>query len=196
MLKKLAMMSICAASAFAMHTAEININDTDLEVNAQLDMGQFNTAIEPETMFVGFKFLNADESNSDFGDSDNGDIDPLYEVNFLSTHAVGNKGLSLGMGVKANYTKDFVSIPLGLEAAYTLPIENIVPIRFHASAYFAPKALAFRDAESFLEYRADVAVEIIPHGDLIVGYRNIDTNYENDDFNYNASVYFGFKIGF
>jgi hypothetical protein len=193
MLKKLTMMGACAASAFAMHTAEININDTDLEVNAQLDMGQFNAALEPETMYVGFKFLNADESNSDYEDSD---IDPMYEVNFLSIHALGDQGFKLGMGVKANYTKDFVSVPLGLEAVYNLPFENVIPIYLHGSVYFAPKALAFRNADSFLEYRADIGVEIIPHGDLVVGYRHIDTNYEDSDFSYNSSIYFGFKIGF
>jgi len=39
MLKKLTMLSVCAASAFALHTAEININNKDLEVGAQFDMG-------------------------------------------------------------------------------------------------------------------------------------------------------------
>jgi len=192
MLKKLSVLAFCAVSSFAMHNAEININDTDLEIGLNFDMGQFNDAIEPETMFVGAKFLNGDESNSDA----TGNLDPFYEVNFLSMHAIGDQGMSLGMGVKFNHTQNYSSLPLGLEAAYKLPIQNLVPMRLHGALYFAPRSLSFSDADSYLEYRIDYNVEIIPHGNLIVGYRHIETNYQVVDFKYNSSIYFGFKIGF
>ncbi len=192
MLKKLSVLAFCAVSSFAMHNAEININDTDLEIGLNFDMGQFNDAIKPETMFLGAKFLNGDESNSDVTEN----LDPFYEVNFLSMHAIGNQGMSLGMGVKFNHTQDFSSLPLGLEAAYKLPIQNLVPMRLHGALYFAPKSLAFSDGDNYLEYRIDYNIEIIPHGNLVLGYRHIETNYQVADFNYNSSVYFGFKIGF
>jgi hypothetical protein len=192
MLKKISVLAFCAVSSFAMHNAEININDTDLEIGAQFDMGQFNDAIEPETMFLGAKFLNGDESNSDTKIH----LDPFYEVSFLSMNAIGNKGMSLGMGVKVNHTKKFTALPLGLEASYILPFQDLVPMRLHASLYFAPRSLAFSDGDSYLEYRLDYNVAIIPHGNLVVGYRHMDTNYKTVDCNYNASLYFGFKIGF
>ena len=190
------MLSAAAASAFAMHTAEININDTDLEVNAKFDMGQFNDAVEPETMYLGAKFLNGDESNADVSGGGSVKLDPLYEVNFLAIHAVGNQGMSLGMGVKFNHTQNYSSLPLGLEFAYELPLKDLVPMKLEGALYFAPRSLAFSDADSYLEYRLDYNVEIIPHGDIVVGYRHIETNYKNLDFVYNASIYFGFKIGF
>ena len=40
MLKKISLITVCAVSVFAMHNAEININDKDLEIGARLDMGQ------------------------------------------------------------------------------------------------------------------------------------------------------------
>jgi len=197
MLKKLSVLAFCAVSSFAMHNAEININDTDLELGLNFDMGQFNDAIQPETMFVGMKFLNGDESNAD---PENVDIDPLYEVNFLSIHAIGNQGMSLGMGVKFEYTQtqtqNFSALPLGLEAAYKLPLKEFVPMRLHGALYFAPKSLAFSDADNYLEYRIDYNAEIIPHGNLVVGYRHIETNYKAADLTFNSSIYFGFKIGF
>jgi len=194
MLKKLTMLSACVASAFAMHTAEININDTDLELSAKFDMGQFNDAVEPETMYLGAKFLNGDESNAD--SISGAKLDPYYEVNFLSIHSVGNQGMSLGMGVKFNHTQNHSSLPLGLEFGYKLPIQNLVPMKLNGCIYFAPRSLAFSDADSYLEYRLDYNVEIIPHGNIVVGYRHLETNYQNLDFVYNSSIYFGFKIGF
>jgi len=197
MLKKLSVLALCAVSSFAMHNAEININDTDLEVAFSFDMGQFNDVIEPETMFLGAKFLNGDESNAD---PRHVNIDPFYEVNFLSMHTIGNQGMSLGMGVKFEYTQtqtqNFSALPLGLEAAYKMPFRDLVPMRLHGAIYFAPKSLAFSDADNYLEYRIDYNAEIIPHGNIVVGYRHIETNYEVADLTYNSSIYFGFKIGF
>jgi len=54
MLKKILLMTVTVISAFALHTAEININDKDLELNAKFDMGQFNETIYPNTVFVLF----------------------------------------------------------------------------------------------------------------------------------------------
>ncbi len=193
MLKKLSVLAFCAVSSFAMHNAQININDTDLEMSFAFDMGQFNNAIEPNTMFLGAKFLNGDETNSD---NDNADLDPIYEVNFLTMHEIGNQGMSLGMGIKYNHTQNYTTLPLGLEAAYKLPVQDLVPMRLHAAIYFAPRSLSFSDADSYLEYRIDYNVEIIPHGNLVVGYRHIDTNYQVADFTYNSSAYFGFQIDF
>lgn len=84
MLKKVLLIITTAISAFALHTAEININDRDLELSAKLDMGQFNDNVEPNTIFVGGKFLNGQKENSrlDSGGSLS-KIDPFFEVNFL-----------------------------------------------------------------------------------------------------------------
>lgn len=64
MLKKIAIMAVLSVYAFAMHVGEINVNDTDVGVGAKFDMGQFNHAIDPDTMFLGAKFLNADAEHS------------------------------------------------------------------------------------------------------------------------------------
>jgi len=206
MLKKLSLIALSAVSAFALHTGEININDTDLELGMKLDMGQFYSSVEPNTTFIGGKFINADESHSD--DAKSGDanstveLDPYYEVNFLMMRPVGRSGMSLGMGVKLNYTsvgtKDFVTMPLGIEFAYTIPARTLIPMYVTGALYYAPQALAFSDAEDYLEYRISYDIEVIENGRITLGFRNIDTNYDvaNGDFNYNSSLYAGFKIGF
>jgi len=196
MLKKITLLGASVLSAFAMNTAEININDKDLEIGGTFDVGQFNDAVEPDTMFVGAKFLNADADHSDDEDVD---IDPYFEANFLMMQAIADGSMKVGMGVKANFTKDFVSIPLGLEFAYKLPVKTFFPMYLNGELYYAPTALAFSDADSFLEYRLSYNLEIMDHGRITLGYRSIDTNYESNkggDFTYNSCWYVGFKINF
>ena len=193
MLKKLGLMSVCAASAFALHTAEININDKDLEVSGQFDMGQFIDAVEPDTMFVGATFLNADAENSD---NDNADIDPYFEASFLMMKDMGDSGFRLGLGGKLNYTKDFSSLPLGVEASYKIPADKLIPMYINAEVYYAPSVLSFSDADSYFETRVSFDAEVIDNGKISVGYRKMDTNYESADFTYNDSWFIGFKFSF
>jgi len=196
MLKKLSIIALFAASAFAMHTGEININDKDLEVSAKFDLGQFNEAVEPDTMFVGGKFIKADEKHSS---PEKSDLDPYFEVNFLMMREIGNQGMSIGMGAKLNFTEDYSSLPLGLEFAYKIPAGDLIPMYLNGSLYYAPSVLSFADADNFLEYRLSYDIEIIDNGRITLGYRNIDTNYDKGnggDFTYNESYYIGFKIGF
>lgn len=190
MFKKISLITLCAASAFAMHSAEVNINNSDLELSAKLDMGQFNDSVEPNTVFVGAKYLKADEKHSDISS-----IDDYQEINFLMQRDV-NSDFRVGLGLKLNYTKDFVSTPLGIEAAYKLPITSSVPFYLGGAVYVAPKVLSYDKADNFLEYRVTLEAEAIKNGFLMVGYRHMDTNYENADVEYNDSFYFGLKFLF
>lgn len=188
-------MSLAAASAFAMHTGEINVNDKDLELSAKIDMGQFQDGVEPGSMFVGGRFLNADKRNS----SDHlGSLGAYYEVDFLMMREIGNKGMRMGMGAKVNHTQNYTTIPLGLEFAYKIPADGLIPMRLSGSLYYAPSVLSFSSAKDFVEYRIGYEVEVIQDGHVVLGYRNIDTNYDSavGNFNYNSSFYLGFKIVF
>ncbi|MBN2816910.1 MAG: hypothetical protein JXQ67_09515 [Campylobacterales bacterium] len=195
MLKKMALIAVCTASAFAMHTGEININDADLEVSAKFDVGQFNQNVEPDTMFIGGKFLKA---SGDHSSVKGADLDPYFELNFKLQKEINNSGVFLGMGMKLNYTENYSTLPLGLEFAYRIPAKDFVPMYLHGELYYAPGALAFSDAKDYLEYRIGYDIEIIDNGSITLGYRNMDTNYDNSvrDFTYNESWYAGFKIKF
>ncbi len=199
MLRKLLLIAATVISAFALHTAEININDRDLELGAKFDIGQFNDGIEPDTIFFGGKILNGQKENSKV---ENGgsltDFDPYFEVNFLMKRAIGNMGLSVGMGAKLNYTKDFSSLPLGLEFDYCILTKELVPMFVYGSVYYAPGSLSSHDAKDFLDYRMSFDIEMIKNGRVTIGYRNINTNYKTAIGNvvYNDSFYAGFKFAF
>ena len=199
MLKQIILIAISAVSAFALHTAEININDKDLEVGAKFDMGQFNDAVEPNTMFIGGKFFNPSNAHSTDGLEN---IDPYFEANFLIMREIGNKGMSFGMGAKLNYTKvetkNFSALPLGIEFAYKIPAPNLIPMALHGSLYYAPQVLSFADAKDYLEYRIHYDIEFIENAGVTVGYRSINTTFIDTSklLNYNSSWYFGFQVKF
>ena len=197
MLKKLGLITLSAVSAFAMHSAEISINDKDLELGARFDLGQFNSTVEPDTTYLGLKYINGTEENSD---EENIDTNGYYEASFMMRREVQNSGVTFGIGVKTNYTKiedeDFMTIPLGLELGYG--VASQIPIYIGASVYYAPESLSLLDADGFLEYRVDISAEIIERGSVILGYRNLDLkfNTSDDTVNYNNSAYFGFRFAF
>ena len=192
MLKKLTLITMSVVSAFALHTAEININDKDLEIAGQFDMGQFNDMIEPNTIFVGLKYLNADAANSD---NKQAHLESFYEANFLMMKDFKNSDFRIGLGAKINHTKDYETLPLGVEGSYLLPVK-ILSLYLNASIYYAPSVLSFDNAENYLETRANIDAEIIENGKLTLGYRKIDTNYKMGNFTYNKTWYIGFKFSF
>lgn len=190
MFKKISLLALSTVSVFAMHTAEININNLDLEVSAKFDIGQVNEKVEPNTIFVGARYLSVDERHSDISN-----VRDYYEMNFLMLKNA-SKNLKLGLGVKINHTKDFTSTPLGLEAVYRLPIESSMPFYVGGSLHYAPKVLSFEKADNYLEYRMAVDAEVIKNGFVTVGYRDINTNYEGRNVEYNKSFYAGFRFLF
>ncbi len=195
MLKKLGLLSLATASLMAMHEAEININNVDIEAGLKLDMGQFNDAVEPDTMFVGVKYLNPDRDHSDFGNPKS-----YFEASFFMQRDIGSSGFFAGLGVKLNYidndiTLDYISIPLSLKAGYNIP--TTIPMRLALEAHYAPQVLSLQDAEGYKEYRLNYDIEIIKNASINLGYRNIQTKYENGSYEkYNSSGYIGFKFHF
>jgi hypothetical protein len=196
MLKKTVLLALGASSLFAFHMAELNINDKDFEAKLRFDMGQFNESVMPDTTFFGIGYIKGSEDHSDFHQADG-----LVEANFLMQRNVGNsENLTLGLGIKYEYSniddEDFSAIPLGIEARYRLPFDTGIPIYIGGIFYYSPEVLTFNDAKNFVEYRANVDLEIIERGHLVAGYRNIDLNFEEVDMNYNNSWYLGFRFQF
>lgn len=199
MLKKISLITVSSIAVFALNTAVININEKDLELSIKMDINNFQDNVKSDGIYVGLKLLNGDSDNSNRKHQSNS----LYgEVSFLMEKDVSIDGLSLGLGVKANYTQlgsqDFISIPLGIEGHYKLPLESSIPLYIISSIYYAPQVLSFIDAKSFFEFRAGLDIEVIDNGLVTLGYRLLDTNYDisRGDYTYNKSFYGGFKFLF
>jgi hypothetical protein len=196
MFKKALLLTLTSLSAMAMHTAELNINNKDVEATIKFDMGQFNTALQPASYYLGAGVLSGGKEHSNADDTD-----ILAEVNFLvqsPLHSIN--GLTFGLGLKFNRTEvaseTFMSLPLGVEASYRFYPLDTLPLKIGAAFYYAPSPLAFENAEKYQEERVYLDIELIQYGALTIGYRNIDTDFEQGDMNYNDSVYAGFKFMF
>ncbi len=194
MLKKIGLMALSVSSLMAMHVAEVNINENDIEANVHFDLGQFNDTVDPDTTFIGLRYIHASEEHSSVKK-----IGDMAEAHFLMKHAVGS-GLSFGMGIKALRTRlnsnDFSAIPLGFEAGYKIPGNTVLPMELGGMFYYSPEVLSMEDAQNYIEARAYFDVELIPRGKVTLGYRHIDTNYNQGDVDYNHAAYFGFKFAF
>ncbi len=201
MLRIIFLIALANISAFAMHSAEININDKDVELAVKIDIAEYNYSLDPDTTFIGFSYLKGTQENSKDEHGTHVDTNGYYEASFLMKKRMTNDIL-VGIGIKLNYTEindeSYISAPLGLEAGYTL--STGIPITLGAKLYYAPQSLAFSKADNFLEYRIEAIVDIIDGGSIILGYRNLDTNFKIDaksyDVTYNESAYIGFRFSF
>jgi len=195
MLKKLLLSLVLSTSLFAMHDASVNLNDDDIEVKGNIDLGELNQSDFPDTYFLTLGFLDVDNKES---------TDPLFSAGFMLRQNInGVDDLKFGIGVKGTYTKvgsaKHAAVPINVELAYTLPLDISIPIIISGAISYAPSVLSFKDADSYFEGRAELGIQIIEQGQLFVGYRQIDTDFESNyggDYGYNDSAYIGFKVRF
>ncbi len=144
MFKKIGLVLATTISVYAMHNAQININQRDLEFDLNLDVGQYNTRVEPDTTFIGLSYLNASNNNSEDEFGNEVDVKYFLELSFLIKQEIQNTGLKVGLGVKTNFSKvnnnTFMAIPIGLDMSYKLPIDNFIPIN-RLYSYFLMKVV-------------------------------------------------------
>jgi len=126
------------------------------------------------------------------------DADNMAMVGFSGENSLqGIEGLTLAFGAKCIFAEDFIALPLIARAAYLLPLNSSVPPTSLAASFaYAPSVLTFEDADTYSEFRFEADMEVITNIHIFAGYRNIDTNYEAGDYNFNDSFYAGMKLSF
>ncbi len=83
------------------------------------------------------------------------------------------------------------------KAIYALPFNDSIPTTSLAASFaYAPEVLTFLDGESYTEVKVEANMEVISNIHIFTGYRNIDTDYEAGDYNFNDSFYAGMKLSF
>ncbi len=196
MLKKLLLALSLSVSLFAAHDASVNLNSDDIELNGNIDIGELNQSDYPNMYFLTLGFLDVDNAES---------TDPLLSAGFkLRQDIAGMPGLRFGIGAKGTYTEvgrhKHAAVPLGAELVYTLPIDSAVPVIVSGSFDYAPSVLSFKDADSYMEKRLELGVQIVEQATIFVGYRDIDTDFDTGrgrgDYEYNDEFYIGFRIKF
>jgi len=194
MLKKLLLSLALSVSLFAQHDASLNLSNDEIELKGNIDIGELNQSDYPDTYFITLGFLDVDNAQS---------TDPLLEAGFMLRQEIqAIQGLKFGLGVKGTYTevssKKHTAIPIGVELAYTLPIDFPMPIIVSGSLFYAPSMLSFQDAERYFEGRAEVSLQIVEQASIFLGYRQINTDFDGylGNYAYSDQGYVGFKIRF
>jgi len=195
MLKKLLIGLALSSSLFAMHEASINLNNDDIEVNGNIDLGELNKSDYPDSYFLTLSLLDVEQNTN---------TEPLYSAGFMLRQPIhGAGGLKFGIGVKGTYLKAgtivHASVPINVGLSYVLPLDFVMPIYISGDLSYAPSVLSFEDADRYFEGRTELGLQIIEQGSLFVGYRKIDTNFKGTsggDFTYSDTAYIGFKVKF
>lgn len=200
MLKKLLLLVALASSLLAMHEVELNLNNYDLDARLNLDMGQFNPSVNPDTFFLGARYLHGSHQHSS---DDLSKDEELYDAHFFVQQRLAKqRALTLGLGAKLVYTSvsnlDYYALPLGVRARYDLPLGLPVPFTVGADLYYAPQVLSWSDAKNYLEYDLSLDVRVIDFASMTGGYRKIDTDYDvsHGDVTFNEAWFIGVKFRF
>jgi hypothetical protein len=162
----------------------LNINSDDAEFHASADINEAFGMHTSSRYDIHASFLHSDEN--------------LFKIGFGATNTIeGADSFSFGVGVEAVFADDYAALPLYGKIGWILPLDEPVPqTALSLYAAFAPSVLSFSDADSYSEFRFEVDSEVIDHIHIYAGYRNIDTDYENYDYNFNDGWYGGVKFSF
>jgi len=163
----------------------LNINTDDLEIEARSSLAFTTNDPTYRNFYVDANFINADETLFGFG---------LYVEN----SPINYQNIAFAVGLRTIFSKSgndsFSAIPIILGAKARMYLGNLPKSNLGIKLAYAPSPLTFQDAASYLEYRVEVDMTIIENVNIYVGYRNIDTDYDNKDYNYNDAFYVGFKF--
>ena len=185
MIKKLTLTTFTTITLLQANMLGININSEDVELEGRLDITSMVGSSSGTTYFIAGSYLHTEDDN-------------LIRTSFGASNTLpGAEGLTFSLGLEGVFAEDFVAMPFFAEAALHLPFdEPIPPTTLKARFAVAPSVLSFVDADSYSEYRFEGDMEVIPNVHAYVGYRNIDTDYEEKDYNFNDSWYGGLKVTF
>ncbi|MCH9813690.1 MAG: YfaZ family protein [Epsilonproteobacteria bacterium] len=163
----------------------LNINSDDLEIEARSSLAFTTNDPVYRNFFVDANFINAD--------------DPLIGLGFFVENSpVNYQNIAFAIGLRTIFTDyegdDFTAIPIFIGAKARMYLGDLPKSHLGVKLAYAPSPLTFQDADSYLEYRVEVDMSIIDNVNVYLGYRNIDTDYDNKNINYNDAVYVGFKF--
>ena len=184
--KKLFLATLLATGLLQAETSlGIDINNEDVEILMELNFNSLADYSSGTTYILDAGYLYTDS-------------DHLATVGFSGQNTLqGMEGLTLSFGVKLAFAEDFIALPLMAKASYALPFIDTIPTTsLTASFAYAPSVLTFVDGDTYSELRLEADMEVISNIHIFAGYRNIDTDYEYRDYNFNDSFYGGMKISF
>lgn len=192
MLKKIIAGSLLSVSMLFASNAEININNETVEVAGEFSLNESYALNEDANYYFTASYLSSEVENAH---SDSPSVTSAG-LKMVSPY-IDDFGFKFGLGIKGviakNYSKDFAAVPLNLFAKF----EFNSRLSFDGEINYAPKVLAFLDAESYRESKIKANFQVIDNGFVFVGKRMIETEYTNGvQLEYDDNIFFGYKVHF
>jgi hypothetical protein len=162
--------TLAAAISISCFSVHSNANNLDLALSDQtIKIGLISgTRADTRSSFEANFFHNEGESN----------------MAALGLHVASqNKPLRFLLGVKTYYVdfdnvendEEGSGIVLGGKAIYAI----MPKFTFSAQAYYSPAVTSFGDTEHYKEGEVRLNLQLVPGGDVFLGYRNIDVDIED-----------------
>jgi len=169
----------------------LDINHDDVELLGEINFNTLTDYSSTTSFILSGNYLYS-------GDNEKEDREHLVTLGFRGENTLpGVEGLSVGVGIKAVFADSYIAIPLFMQASYAFPFIDTIPTTsLVANFAYAPSVLTFNEGESFREYRMGIDMELFSHTHIFAGYRNIDTDYSNEDYTFNDSFYGGLTLTF
>ena len=183
--KLLLQLFLLSAAIYAEGSVGININSEDVELQGSYGLNNSLGYDGRVVMLVDGAYL-FNENNDLFTFGVNG-------ANSLEAAP----GLIFGFGFETAITKDFIAIPLMGKVRYILPLDSDIPTTSLFLRYaYAPNMLTFLDGETYSSLKFEADMEVISNIHIFTGYRNINTDYIDLDYQLNDSFYGGLTFSF
>ncbi len=159
--------TLAAAISISCFSVQSNANNLDLALSDQtIKIGLISdTRADTRSSFEANFFHNEGESN----------------MAALGLHVTSqNKPLKFLLGVKTYYVdfdnnEEGSGIVIGGKAIYAI----MPKFTFSAQAYYSPAVTSFGDTEHYKEGEARLNLQLVPGGDVFLGYRNIEVDMED-----------------
>jgi len=191
-MKKIILSTLVASSLLmGSNSVQININNDTLEVAADIYLNDKYEVNNSSNYYFTASYLRTEDTTSESTAS-------LSSAGFkvLNPYTDDN-GASFGMGMKAVYADNndnlFFAAPLAIYAKY----EHNEKIYFDAELSYAPRVLSFSDAETYNDMKFKANYKVLEDGYAFIGYRNIETKYDNmDAIEYDKELFVGYEVKF
>jgi len=193
MIKKIiAGMVISSSIASAANIAQINVNNNTLGLKGEYGINEIYNLSNDAKYYLTLEYL----SSEDVGATESTDRIVNFGLKIMNPY-INDYGVSFGMGINAvwvkNYTQTFMATPLSVFADYSINEDLSVD----ATLSYSPEILSYSDASNYSEFTAKLNYKVIDNGYAYLGYRNIETKYDNDiTVDFDKSLFFGYKIQF
>jgi len=193
MIKKIiAGMVISSSIASAANIAQINVNNNTLGLKAEYGINEIYNLSNDAKYYLTLEYL----SSEDAGATESTDRIVNFGLKIMNPY-INDYGVSFGMGINTvwvnNYSKTFMATPLSVFADYSINED----LSIDATLSYAPKILSYSSADNYSEVTAKLNYKVIDNGYAYLGYRDIETKYEDGaKVKFDNSLFFGYKIQF